>query len=175
MMKVTVRILLLTIIYIAVLMASSYQITHAYFSDRAIANDHKFTAALAFVTPTITPLPGQPCNGNTTVVVSGNGAGSRNNVNVSNNCTTVINQSNNTTVTNNVNSSSNTGGNTSSYNTSSTSITTSSAASNVTTTTVLGTNTINTGNTTLTTDAVTPSPIMALEVTPVASGSGTMQ
>lgn len=175
MIRISAQIVLFIAIYIGVLMASSYQITYAYFSDQAIANDSKFTAALSFVTPTITPTPSKPCTGNTTTVISGSGAKSKNNVNVSNNCTTVITQTNNTTVTNIVNSSSNTGNNTSSHNSTNSSITTSNAVSTVTITTVLGTNTINAGNTILTTGNVSPTPTIALEQVPGSSESGSMQ
>lgn len=177
MKQITVRFILIAMVYVGVLVASSYHVTYAYFSDRAIANDHKFTAALSFATPTPTPGSGSNCLGNITTVISGNGAKSKNKVNVIQNCTTTINQNNNTNVTNIVNSSSSTGNNTSSNNTGSSSITTGSSVSTVTTSTVLGSNTVTTGNTTVTTNQVvteqtivTPTPTIVQENSASASG-----
>jgi hypothetical protein len=180
MIQITFRIILITVMYIGVLMASSYHVTYAYFSDRAIANDHKFTAALSFVTPT--PTPGTNCLGNITTVINGNGAKSKNKVEIIKNCSTTIHQNNSTNVTNIVNSSANTGSNTSSHNTGSSTVNTSTAVSSVTTSTVLGTNTVSTGNTTVTTNQVTetqtivtPTPIIVHETAPEASGSGSVE
>lgn len=136
--------------------------THALLSDTATLTDNQYTVVL-LPTPTVTPTPddgGDSCGGDVNVVISGNGAGSNNNVNVENNCSTTVTQTNETTIVNNVSSSSNTGNNSASQNTSSSSITTGNAVSQVTIINQQSTNTFTkTGNATLTTEQVTEDPI----------------
>jgi hypothetical protein len=69
--------------------------THALLSDSAkLANNYYLVGS----TPTSTPTPSKPpCEGNTTITINGNGAGSHTNVLVTNDdCSKEINQSNQT-------------------------------------------------------------------------------
>lgn len=127
---------------------SSFNLTHALFADQARANNNTYTAALSFVTPsltpthtptptikpTITPKPTKKtCGGDTTVNVTNNGARSVNTVIIKNGCPPVsVNQSNTTTVINNVSTTQTTGDNVISENThGTTNITTGNAKSTV--------------------------------------------
>lgn len=77
----------------------------------------------------------------TTIEISGNGAGSDNWANVSQNTTTVVNQTNNANVNNNVTSNASTGGNNANFNTGgNTTISTGNATTNTTVTNVLNSN-----------------------------------
>lgn len=93
--------------------------TQALLFDKAALTNNTYTVLLVTPSPTLTPLPSnKPCNGSTTVIISGNESGSNSTVVVNNgNCAASVNQSNSTSATTTVEVSQTTGDNKISNNT----------------------------------------------------------
>ncbi|GEM_PF-1669558 len=110
------------------------QPTHALLSDSVSLTGNTFTV--------IKPISKKTCGGNTAINITNNGAGSSNNVNISSDCSTNINQTNSSTITTTVLSDVSTGGNKTTDSTGNSTITTSESISNISVTTNSASNSV---------------------------------
>ena len=119
---------------LAVISSATVQPSRALLSDTVRLTGNKFTVVLA--------PHNSECGNNTSIEISNNAAESINNVNVSTNCTTIINQSTSTVINNIVESNTSTGSNQANNHTTSTSVISGSVQSNITVINSGGVNTI---------------------------------